>query len=482
MKKAICILAAACAAALPLAITGCDDKTKDISEYNIYASYDAEKGVIEGNADFLYYNNTQNEISDLKFNLYANAFRDGATYKPVSHAYSDSAYYAGESYGEMKVESVENCAAWNIGGDDENILCVNLTNSVYPEEKVTVSIKYTLSLAKVNHRTGITANTVNLGNFYPTLCAYTQSGFVECPYYNNGDPFVTECANYKVVLDLPKDYTAATSGKQLDENLSGARKKCSYELKDARDFGVVLSDKFQKIEQSVAGVNVSYYYCTDGNPQVTVSAACESLKYFSETFGEYAYPTLSVVQTGFCYGGMEYPALTMISDSLDSDTALYTVVHENAHQWWYAMVGSDQINSAWQDEGLAEYSALMFFENHPNYAFTRTGILGSATKSYRAYYNVYNQIFKNIDTSMNRHLKDYESEYEYVNIAYNKGLILFDTLRNSIGDDKFVSCLKTYFEQNKFKVATCEDLISCFIAVGDLQGVFTSFIEGKIVI
>ena len=245
----------------------------------------------------------------------------------------------------------------------------------------------------------------------------------------------------------------------------------------------MLSDKFEVASQNVNGINVSYYYYSDSNPQASLSAACESLSYFSETFGSYAYPSLSVVQTGFCYGGMEYPALTMISDSLDSDGNIYTIVHENAHQWWYAMVGSDQLNSAWQDEGLAEYSSLMFFENHPTYSFTRTGIVGTATKSYRSFYSVYNQIFGEADTSMNRNLGAFESEYEYSNIAYNKGLIMFDMLRESIGDDKFKAGLKKYFSENVNRIASCEDLFGCFLSSGvDLEGFFNSFMEGKIVI
>lgn len=180
---------------------------------------------------------------------------------------------------------------------------------------------------------------------------------------------------------------------------------------------------------------------------------------------------------------MEYPGLVMISDSLKKDDGIYTVVHETAHQWWYAMVGSNQLTDAWQDEGLAEYSTLMFFENHPAYSFTRTGIVGAATKSYRAYYTVYKQIFGDADTSMNRHLKDYESEYEYTNIAYNKGLILFDMLRQSIGDEKFLAGLKKYFAENQGKIASREHLFGCFISGGvDLEGFFNSFIDGKIVI
>jgi aminopeptidase N len=179
---------------------------------------------------------------------------------------------------------------------------------------------------------------------------------------------------------------------------------------------------------------------------------------------------------------MEYTALEMISDSLSHEDNIYTIAHETAHQWWYEMVGSDQINCGWQDEGLAEASCVLFFENTPSYGFTRTGIIGSATKSYRAFYSVYSQIFGDADTTMNRSLSDFESEYEYTNIAYNKGLILFDTLKNTLGEEKFLSALKSYYSQNLYKIASYEDIISAFLAFGDCEGLFNSFIQGKIVL
>ncbi|MDE6868089.1 MAG: M1 family metallopeptidase, partial [Clostridia bacterium] len=444
MKKFISLLLIVCATAATLSFSACAKKQETVSSYDIIAIYDGETGTLSGTVDFTYYNATDNEISELKFNLFGNAFRQDAQYAPVSDAYSARAYYAGKSYGSMTVESVENCSAWNVGGEDENILSVTLISPVYPEQTASVTIGYTLTLAKINHRTGITANTVNLGNFYPVLCAYTSDGFAECNYYSCGDPFLSECADYTVTLTMPLGYTAASSGALVSSTETSDAKKCSYSLKCARDFALVLSDKFQVETGNVNGVDVSYYYYKDENPQASLAVACESLEYFSDTFGGYAYPTLSVVQTGFCYGGMEYPALTMISDELDGDTAAYTIVHENAHQWWYAMVGSDQLNCAWQDEGLAEYSSVMFFESHPDYNFTRTGLVGTATKAYRAYYSVYNQIFGEVNTSMTRNLKDFESDYEYANIAYNKGMIMFETLRQSIGDEKFLSGLKQY--------------------------------------
>lgn len=484
MKKIVTVLLILCLTAAICAVSACAPKdNREQTEYDIFAIYDDESCTLKGTAAVNYYNSTENELTDLKFNLYGNAYRQGAAFQPVSQAYKNRAYYAGTNYGNMTISNVEGCSGWNVGGEDENILTVNLLQPVYPEQRVQLTINYTLKLAKINHRTGVTEKTVNLGNFYPILCAYSPEGFIECPYYSCGDPFVSDIADYIVEIDVPETYKVAASGKTVSENVSEGRRKTKFNLQNARDFAMVLSDKFEVVNQETCGVQVSYYYTSDSNADKSLAAVCESLEYFSETFGAYSYPTLSVVQTGFCYGGMEYPALTMIAEGQSESDNIYTIVHENAHQWWYAMVGNNQLTCGWQDEGLAEYSTLMFFENHPDYGFTRTGIVGPATRSYRAFFSVYNQLNGSVDTTMTRNLSAFTSEYEYTNVAYNKGLILFDTLRGAIGDEKFFSCLKTYFKNCNGKIASAEDLIAAFAACGtDVEGLFSSFIEGKILI
>ena len=483
MKKTVTILAATALTLTLLPLTACKKtEQKSRSSYAINATYNEEEKRLTGVVDFTYRNDTDNEISSLSFALWGNAYRKNAAYPPVPDADSARAYYAGKSYGSETVEKVENCAGWEICGEDENILSVTLNQSVFPDQTAEISIYYTLDLADVNHRTGVTQKTVNLGNFYPVLCAYTAEGFVQTPYYSCGDPFVSECADYDVSLTLPAGYVAATSGKQLSSTTAGNLVTTRYELKNARDFAAVLSKNFKTVTRKVDGCELTVYYLSDEQSQACVNAAAGSLEYFSSAFGSYAYPTLSVVYTGLSVSGMEYPALTMISDSLDEATAEYTIVHENAHQWWYAMVGSDQVNCGWQDEGLAEYSTLCFFERHPEYGFTRTQLLGSAIKSYRAYYSVYNQIFGKADTTMNRSLGQFASDYEYTNIAYNKGLLLFETLRTSMGDEKFFSALKKYFSDNCYKVASFESLVASFARYYDVEGLINSYVEGKVVI
>lgn len=473
-------MAVVTATALPL--SACNKKGGEgRSSYVINASYDKDSRTLTGSCAFTFYNDTDNEINSLSFNLWGNAYRQGAAYKPVIEK-DTKAFWAGTDYGGESVEKVEGCASWEVAGEDENILKVVLNTPAYPDQTATVNISYTLNLAKINHRTGVTESTVNLGNFYPVLCAYSAEGFIEAPYYSTGDPFVSACSDYDVTLSLPAGYAAATSGKELSRTESESGITARYELKNARDFAAVLSDNFKTLSAHPDGCEITMYYCGDREPQKELTAVVESYEYFSATFGKYEYPTLSVVMTPLNVSGMEYPALTMVNSALSEEDAVYTAVHENAHQWWYAMVGNDQINCAWQDEGLAEYSTLCFFETHPAYGYTRTGMLGSAIKAYRGYYSVYNQIFGKSDTAMTRALCDFEGEYEYVNIAYNKSLLMFESVRTAMGDKRFFSALASYFENNKNKIATPEELIARFDALYDVEGLMDGYIDGKAII
>ena len=213
------------------------------------------------------------------------------------------------------------------------------------------------------------------------------------------------------------------------------------------------------------------------------ATAAEAFSYFEKTFWEYPYGQYTLVQTGFCQGGMEYPCLSMISDSLTGTEKNRAVVHENAHQWWYAAVGSDQLENAWQDEGLAEYSTLAFFENYEKYGVSREDTVTAALKEYRSYYDVYGSVLGRTDTRMNRHLKDFAGDYEYRCLTYDKSLIMFDTLRKSVGDKKFFAGLRRYYLQYQFKTATPEALIGSFERVGlDVDGFFDSFLNGKAVL
>ena len=477
MRK-ICILLAAALFFSAAALSGCAAEGER-SLYRIEAAY--EDGELRAVLTLSYANATGQPQQVLPLLLYANAYREGAKNPPVSPSFRAAAYYAGESFGGVEISSVSPCAGWRVGGEDENVLYVELGEPVPDGGRAEIAVAYTLRLPAADHRTGVThGGTVNLGNFYPVLCVWEDGGFRECAYAGNGDPFYSDCADYEVTFTADAACTVAASGALQRRTVAGGRATHVFSLQNARDFAIVFGPSLRTVSAESGGVRVAYCYEDDPAPQETLALLCEALGYFSHTFGGYPYEAYTAVQTGFCHGGMEYPALVMLSDALAGQGLAYTAVHETAHQWWYAAVGSDQCTAAWMDEGLAEYSAALFFEAHPAYGIERETLLHNARTAYNAFCTVWQQVFGAADTSMDRPLSAY-GEYEYAAIAYAKGLLLFDTLENALGRAAFLRGLRGYFRAFCGGIAAPADLAAAWHDPAARDTVY-SFVEGRAVI
>ncbi len=459
-------------------LTACKSEPEN-SCYNIVAEYFPEERLLSAEMTFSFYNDTENALEELKFELWANAFREGAAYSPVSELYAPSAYYNGKSYGGMEILAVDGAEEYTVGGEDENILTVTLPSKVYPDESAEIKINYRVTLAEINHRLGVGKNTINLSAFYPVLCYYGENGFCEYVYSCYGDPFVNECADFDVTLTVPEDYTAVYGGKG-EEVAENGTKTYHVVTENVRDTAFVLGKSFECVKTTACGIDVEYYYYGDVSPELALSAAADSLTYYSKTFGKYAYPRYVVVEADFPYGGMEFSGLSLISSSLRTSEIPLVVAHETAHQWWYSMVGSNQFETPWQDEGLAEFSTALFLDAYPSYGGSYRRMLDTSIGAYRAYFAIYSQLSPEADTSMNRPLTSYQGDYEYRNLAYDKGMILFDCVKTATGERKFFSALSRYFEKYNGKIARYEDMAACFGS--HAEPVFESFTKGLCVI
>ncbi len=463
--------------------SGCKQYSNRTS-YEINCTLDGY--ILNGEQTVKFFNDTENTFSELKFNLYANAFRKDAKYSPIGAQYTSRAYPNGFSYGEISINNtaVENQSAdFRVEGVDQNILTIPLSKEIFPDECVSVTIDYTLNLANVIARTGYNADTINLANFYPVLCGIDQNGFYECVYYSDGDPYFSDCSDYVVSFSCEQKYTVASSGKLISARTENGKTKREYQLNNARSFALVLSEKFETITETKNGVEINYYFYKDDNPTKSFEYAKKSMEYFNKTFGEYPYPTYSVVQTKFIQGGMEFPSLVMISDNLEENAYGEVIVHETAHQWWQTCVGNNEIEHGFVDEGLAEYSVVLFYENHPEYGMTRAQMISSSEKTYKVFCSVYDKVLGSVNTSMIRSLDEFTGEYEYVNISYIKPCIMYDYLRTTIGDELFFKGLKKYFNSYCFKNVTPYEVVGVYEKLGaDTNGFFESFYQGKVVI
>lgn len=484
------VIAAILILTIALSFAGCGgmdlkSASKNLDDYSLTVNYDASAHSLSVLQIVKTTNRHEEPCSALKFHIYAAMYRQEASTSIVPTADRTAAYPKGYSYGSISFDqvSINNSALpFVIEGSDGDILSVPLEKPLEKGQKVTVVMVYQIDLANIWHRTGYGDQTVNLGNWFPILCAKDSAGeYLLTPYYAIGDPFVSDLANYTVKINLPSQTVLASSGSITSQKEEGANREYVLSALAVRDFALVLSNSFNVISENVGGTQINYYYYADAAPQESLKIAKQAVEFFNGLVGQYPYPVLSVAETDFCYGGMEYPCLVYISDALSSSQRKETIVHEIAHQWFYGIIGSDQINSPWQDEGLTEFCTLLFFDAHSEYKLTLKSQIMNLLASYVTYLDILNTYLTNVDTSMNRSLGEYLSQQEYLYIAYAKGCLMFYELYGVMGAPRFEKALKRYFDKCAFTTASPQNLYDAFSYHygANLTDWFNCYMEGK---
>ncbi len=475
-----------------VSLVGCkknevEKASKNLTKYSIRAELSAEN-TVTATETVEYVNNSDKELSYMFFHLYPRAFRQDATIKPYTSLTSATCFPNGLSFGDIEIVSAkvnDKAVNFNLAGEDEDILKIDFGFLLKVKEKIKMIIDFKLTIPNCTHRLGYYEGNINLGNWYPIICEFDGSDFDTTPYYSTGDPFYSRVANYEVELTYPSEYKMCSTGMATQSTNSG-KTTSKISAKAVRDFAVCLSNDSAKISKRVGDVEVTYMgYENDSDLAENLEISALALEYFNKTFGNYPYSTLAVVKTPFIYGGMEYPNIVFISDAIDdADEMKKVIVHEIAHQWWYSLVGNNEAKEAWLDESLAEYSVALFFKNNPKFNIKYDDIVSSAVSSYLLYVDVISTIRGDVNTKMNLKINEYQNDYEYSYMVYVKGIIMFDELSKAVGENKLISGLKKYFQNNKFKIATKSDFYEAFdnACHKDLNGFFEGYLNGTTII
>ena len=458
--------------------------SKNLTNYNLNITYDDYTLNVKQTIDYI--NSYEVELDDLYLHLYANNFNVGATNSPVSATNKQKAYPNGESYGEINiskltVNGIETQPIFE--GADNDLLKIDLTDNLAPNDRINLSFEYQVQIPNCLHRFGYGDNTINVANFYPVMAVYEDGWVTDC-YHYNGDPFYSEVSNYKVQITAPKNLVLASTGETITTQ---GEQFNSYSItaKAVRDYAFVLSEKFEVLTAEFEHTKIYYYYYDDQNANKSLQAGVDAIKTFSKLFGAYPYSTFSIVKTNFIHGGMEYPNLVYVSDSVENtDDYLNVIVHETAHQWWYGLVGSNAYRTPWLDEGLTDFCTAYFYKYNQGYNISYEEIMKNTNNSYVTFVDIYTKVLGEVDTTMNRALHQYNTEPEYVYITYVKGALLFDSLQELMGEEKFNKALAKYFETYKYENVTYQHLVGMVekIMGCDMESWFDSWINGKVII
>lgn len=459
-------------------------ESKNLSNYAIEIEYADHALTATQNIDYI--NSSDVYFDKIYMHLYPNNFSKGATNTPVSTLNMKKAYPNGFSEGHITINNLKvnnNQQDVVLSGTDYDILEVDVGN-LAPNDRISIDIEYSVTIPNCLHRFGYGDNTINVANFYPIVAVYDGEWNLD-PYSSNGDPFYSDMANYEVNISVPSDFVLASTGVVNNINTVDNVTTHNVSAKAVRDFAFVMSDKFNVVSEKYQDINIMYYYYDDKNFSQNLKAGVDSIKTFNSLFGEYPYTTYSIVKANFIHGGMEFPNMVIISDDVtDINDYVNVIVHETAHQWWYGLVGNNEYDYGWLDEGLTDYSTALFYKNNPEYGVEFDEIIKNTTNSYVTFVEVYTKVLGSVDTSMTRSLGEYNTEPEYVYMAYVKGALLFDSLRENVGEEKFIHTMQKYFSEYKYKNATPNDLIGMFEKnlCCEMRGFFDSWLNGNVVI
>lgn len=319
-------------------------------------------------------------------------------------------------------------------------------------ETVAVQLTWRVDIPDCKSRFGFTDGTFALGNVFPVPAVWLNGEWRTEAYTAIGDPFLSECANWTLRLTLPEGWTVAATGAG-ETVVSGDTQIATLSARAARDFCLVISDQWVARQRMEGDVLLTAYASDAVGASAMLDAAAQALRCYAGRWGDYLYPTLTLTEVDFPFGGMEYPRLVMIgADMLAAGGAELndTVAHEVAHQWWAMQVGSDGWYQPWQDEALCEYAVLDYIG----------ATQGQAMRQSAAFDRVETSLRITIPGSITpgSPLDYFSSLNEYAVVVYQRGAALWLALENYMGKEALDGFLRDYQTRYRFRIATREDL------------------------
>lgn len=317
------------------------------------------------------------------------------------------------------------------------------------------------------------------------------------PYLDQGE-FYSEFGSFDVHITLPGGYVVGATGQLLtsseldsykrigkanherpsspaaykSQSQNAGVKTLDYHADSVHDFAwfadkdlIIQYDTLQLPSGRI--IDVFAYYRPGGNREWTksISFIKDAATHYSNWIGEYAYPVVSAVEGpgNISSGGMEYPMITLITSPKASRAELDGVIaHEVGHNWFYGMLGTNEREHPWMDEGINSYYEFRYEAEKYRY----NGVLGdmipdrlkklSADDFLSSIYNVINQLRSS--EPIESPAADFPSEMDYGLVVYAKTAVWMHVLEESIGKDELTRGMHAYFTTWKFKHPYPEDM------------------------
>jgi hypothetical protein len=418
-----------------------------LCRYDIDVSVGVESLMLMGNQTTVYVNNEDHPLDELYFNLFPNSSRFAASMEITSASVGDA----------------EQGFQYDRGG---TVLRVPLAEPLPPGESITVGLDFTARVPHVQKNYYLVfvmaQGVLSLGDWHPMVAVYDEQGWnLTYPEGTIGEIVYSESAFYTVRVTMPQGlgFEVIATGVEAERTTNGdGTETVVYYSGPVRDFHLLLSDRYEVASATVGDTTINSFYWTEHGAcgKEALAFAEAALALYDDLFGPYPFTELDLAEADLWPWAIEWPGLILVGEPLYSDPeeecGEWHIVHEVAHQWWYSVVGNDQVDHPWLDEALANYSTVLYYRLLRDADTAEVAFEEHIRGRYEAYVQAYGD---GIAGGPTRHY----TRASYYPLVYAKGALFLEALQELMGDEAFFDGLRSYCQEYKYGVATPEGFL-----------------------
>ncbi len=344
---------------------------------------------------------------------------------------------------------------------ENSLMIIPFSTPLQPKQSVILKMDFVDKLPlTVEQNYGVLAyydNVLALAHSYPMICVYNEEGWnAEIPP-QAGDVTFADAAFFIVKINAPKGLMLVTTGSEISHSESGQTQTLTIADGPARDFYLTASPNYKEVSMKFGEVTINSYALngSEAGAQAALDIAAKAIDVYSKRYAPYPYTEFDIVATPTLALGIEYPGMVAIAsriydvngDYRGTPTRIYmesTVAHEVAHQWFYNLVGDDQLDEPWLDESLAQFATLQYYTDE------------HGSQGAQGFQASLEGRWKSIDEAkipIGLPVAKYSGQ-EYSAIVYGRGPLFFVALKEKMGESAFDVFMKDYTTQLSWGIAT----------------------------
>ena len=453
-------------------------------EYTMDIQMDVVNNQFKGDQKLVYTNNSPDTLHKVYFHLYFNAFQPGSMMDARSRSIADPDRRVSNRIKGLKDDEIGYQKVTSLKQDGKDIeyetsgtiLEVKLDQPILPGASTTLEMLYDAQVPIQIRRSGRDNREgirFSMTQWYPKLVEYDHQGWHPNPYI--GREFHGVWGDFDVSIHIDQSYMLGATGylQNADEMGYGGEgidpasveevsmKTWRFVAPMVHDFAWVADPDFTHTTTVLDnGTVLHFLYQKDSTTAYWDSLpayAKKTFEYMNANFGEYPYMQYTVAQGGD--GGMEYPMITLITGKRSLRSLVGVTVHEALHSWYQHLLGTNEAQYAWMDEGFTTYASdLTMQEIWPGY------------KPFRGSYSSYFRLVESgKQEPLTTHADHFNTNVAYGVAAYSMGCIFLHQLSYVIGQDNLMHGMRRYFNEWNQKHPTPNDFIRIMEKVSDME-------------